>query len=81
MAGVLGNSPHVRDVNTSAATIALLLWYLFLVQYLRFRSVRGLEMKYASLLNEPYTMSYKTAQEIMQHNLLYEMPYINLLAG
>jgi hypothetical protein len=51
------------------------------VQHIRFRSLRKLEEEHAALLSEPYTMSYKTAQEIMQHNLLYEMPYINILAG
>lgn len=63
-----------------STTITLLLCYLLLVRLLRFRRIHALEKKYASLMQDPYAMPYKTAHAILKLHMLNEMPYIHSLA-
>ena len=73
--------PTIKVSTPTAFALGLSVSYLLLVRCLRFRSLRKLERKHVNLLKDPYSMSYKTAQKIMLHNSLYEMPWMNLQAG
>ncbi|KAI1503491.1 hypothetical protein F5X99DRAFT_375396 [Biscogniauxia marginata] len=53
-----------------------IIFYLTLVQALRFRALRRLEAKYAAYIDDPYKLDYKQAQEIMHLSILYEMPFL-----
>ena len=52
--------------------------YLLTVRYLRFNNVRKLERRYAKYLNDPYSMDYKTAFEIMKVTMLRDVPFMFL---
>jgi hypothetical protein len=67
--------------STVPLEILLPVSYLLLVRYLRFRRLHRLERKYATLIEDPYAMSYKTAQEIRSLSLLNEMPFMSSLGG
>ncbi|KAJ1328241.1 oxygenase MpaB family protein [Microdochium nivale] len=57
-------------VPTAAAS------YLALVQSLRFRALHKIERKYAAYLADPYKLSYKQAQDIMQLSMLNDTPFL-----
>ena len=54
----------------------LLVAHLTLVRVLRYRAFNALHRKYAAYEKNPYSLSYKQAQEIMQLPLLYDMPFL-----
>ncbi|KAH9990066.1 hypothetical protein F4779DRAFT_258801 [Xylariaceae sp. FL0662B] len=55
---------------------SLIVSYLTLVQFLRFRALRQMERKYAAYIDNPYALDYKQAREIMQLALLYDAPFL-----
>jgi hypothetical protein len=50
--------------------------YLSLVQTLRFRDLRKLNMIYVVYLKDPYKLDYKVAHGIMKQVILYEAPWV-----
>lgn len=49
--------------------------YLTIVASLRFRNLHALEAKYSQYLQDPHSMNYKTAHEIITTSMLVEFPF------
>jgi hypothetical protein len=58
----------------------LLCSYLLLVRLLRFRKFHHFQSKYASLLKDPYSMSYQNAHEIAKLHMLDEQLFLHAFA-
>lgn len=76
-----GFTPIMVPFSSKTIGIGLLLGYLVLVRLLRFRGVRNLKKQYAHLLKNPYSMTYKEAQQITKLHSLRDMPYMSRMAG
>ncbi|KAL4897888.1 hypothetical protein BDV59DRAFT_51593 [Aspergillus ambiguus] len=50
--------------------------YLILVRILRTRNLRRLTQKYQRYVNDPYSMSYNTAHDILKNTFLREFPFM-----
>lgn len=70
-----GISQYLKHSSWIALVFSVLILYLALVRILRFRAIRKLEEKHACYVDDPYSMTYKTAHEIMKLPMLYEMPF------
>jgi hypothetical protein len=71
----------IEPLSKTSITVGLVFGYLALVRLLRFRAVRNLEKKYAHLLGNPYSMTYKEAQQISKLSSLHDMPYMTRMSG
>lgn len=59
---------------------SVLVGYLALVRYLRYRRIDGLQKKYGSNLKQFKDLNYREAQEILGQMGLFEFPWV-FLAG
>ena len=59
-----------------ALALSTLISYLALVRYFRSRNFLKLQLKYPEYVRNPYSMSYKTAYEILKMTMGQEFPFM-----
>jgi hypothetical protein len=66
-----GLTRYLTELPLTALLSPAALFYLLLVQYLRFHGLRKLQRKHASLIENPLSMDYKTAHGIMKFSMSF----------
>jgi len=71
-----GLTRYLTELPLTALLLPAALFYLLLVQYLRFHGLRKIQRKHASLIENPHSMNYKTAHGIMKFSMLHEFAWM-----